>query len=399
MLLLRVDPSAERPRVAVVLFIYQKKADAPDLSYSIRLGGNPFKMTRRSMIRKILLMILLSGLLSTLGAQVGGDNTYEFLNLNASARIAGLGGSLISVRDDDASLAYHNPALLNASMHRQLAFSHAFHLAGINYGYASYAHHARKADITWHGGVQYASYGNFDERDEFGNQLGTFKAAEYALTFGAARQVDERLTLGANAKVISSQLAGFNSFGLSLDLGALYFDTSRQISVGIIFKNIGTQLSTYDGNDREPLPFEIQMGISKRLRYLPFRFSIIYHHMQRWNILYDDPNAEQPSLFFGDVQTGRSDTEVFFDNFFRHFIFNGELLIGQKDNLRLRLGYNHLLRKELSVANFSSFAGFSFGFGLKINRFRIDYGRTAFHLAGGMNQFTISTSLREFGIE
>lgn len=350
------------------------------------------------MIRILLLSLLFLGLVESLTAQVGGDNTYEFLNLNASARIAGLGGSLISVRDDDASLAYHNPALLNATMHRQLAFSHAFHLAGINHGYASYAHHVQDWGLTWHGGIQYTSYGDFEERDEFGNLLGSFKAAEYALTLGAARVIDERLALGANLKMISSQLGGFNSLGVSLDLGAIYFDTSRMVSVGLVFKNIGTQISTYDENEREPLPFDIQLGISKRLRYLPFRLSIIYHHLQRWNILYDDPNVEAPSLFFGDVQTERSNAEIFFDNLSRHFIFNGELLIGKKENLRLRLGYNHLLHKELTVANFSSFGGFSFGFGLKINRFRIDYGHTSFHLAGGLNQLTISTNLREFGI-
>jgi hypothetical protein len=350
------------------------------------------------MTKKIVLCALLYGLLAPLFGQVGGDNTYEFLNLNASARIAALGGSLISVRDDDAGLAYHNPGLLNSTMHHQLAFSHAFHLAGISHGYASYAHHAENWGLTWHGGVQYTSYGEFEERDEYGNQLGSFKAAEYAVTFGAARTVYDRLSLGANVKMISSQLAGFNSLGLSVDLGAVYFDTSRQVSIGFVMKNIGTQLTTYDGNEREPLPFEMQLGISKKLRYLPFRLSIIYHHLQRWNILYDDPNAEQPSLFFGDIQNERSDASIFFDNLARHFIFNGELLIGKKENLRLRIGYNHLLRKELSVNNFSSFGGFAFGFGLKINRFRIDYGRTNYHIAGGLNQLTISTNLREFGV-
>jgi hypothetical protein len=73
-------------------------------------------------------------------------------------------------------------------------------------------------------------------------------------------------------------------------------------------------------------------------------------------------------------------------------------LIGKRESLRLRIGYNHLLRKELSVDNFSSFGGFAFGFGLRINRFRIDYGRANYHIAGGLNQFTISTNLREFGL-
>jgi hypothetical protein len=54
------------------------------------------------------------------------------------------------------------------------------------------------------------------------------------------------------------------------------------------------------------------------------------------------------------------------------------------------------MRRELSVDNFRSLAGFSFGAGIKINRFRIDYGRTNFHLAGGTNHLSISTNFSEF---
>ena len=66
------------------------------------------------------------------------------------------------------------------------------------------------------------------------------------------------------------------------------------------------------------------------------------------------------------------------------------------ENFRLRVGYNHFMRKELSVDNFGSLAGFSLGGGIKVNRFRIDYGHTTFHLGGGLNQFSISTNLQEF---
>ena len=41
-------------------------------------------------------------------------------------------------------------------------------------------------------------------------------------------------------------------------------------------------------------------------------------------------------------------------------------------------------------------AGFSFGAGFKVNRFRIDYGYSAFHLGGGLNHFGLSTNLQEF---
>lgn len=347
---------------------------------------------------KYLLPLFACGLLATpASAQLGGLNTYEFLNLSPSARVSALGGNLITVRDDDVNLAFANPALLNAGMHQALAFNHSFHVAGISHGYAVYGHHVQQWDATLHGGIQYVSYGNFDQTDELGQVLGTFNAGEYALTLGAAKTVEERLAVGANLKVITSQLEGYSSFGLAADLAAVYFDTSRRFTATMVVRNVGRQLSTYRDENPESLPFEIQLGISKQLQYLPFRFSIIYHHFDRWNILYDDPdNQEDSNLFFGEAPTERSPTAIWFDNFFRHFIFNGEFLIGERENFRVRFGYNHFMRKELGVQGFGSMAGFSFGAGIKVNRFRIDYGRSNFHLGGGLNHFSVSTNIQEF---
>ena len=45
-------------------------------------------------------------------AQKGGESTYSFLGLTNSARVAALGGEVISLLDDDINLVFHNPALL-----------------------------------------------------------------------------------------------------------------------------------------------------------------------------------------------------------------------------------------------------------------------------------------------
>lgn len=332
-----------------------------------------------------------------LHAQVGGQYTYSFLTLSPSARVSALGGSMIAVSDDDVNLAYANPSLLNADMHQQIGFSHGFLPAGIQYGYVSYGQHLSKMKATLHGGVQYVRYGDLDARNELNELEGSFKAAEYAIVAGIGYQAYDRLTLGANLKFITSNLASYTSSGLAADLAAAYNDTSGRTTISIVFKNLGSQLATYSPGDKEPLPFEVQLGLSRKLRYLPFRFSIIYQHLQRWNITYDDPNTkEEDPFFFGENPPSENETSVFFDNLFRHFIFNGEFLLGKKENLRLRIGYNHLMRKELSLENYRSLSGFTFGAGIKINRFRLDYGRTNYHLAGGLNHLSISTNLREF---
>lgn len=330
-------------------------------------------------------------------AQVGGRYTYAFLNMPASARISALGGNLIAVADDDVNLAYANPALLNAAMHQQIGFNHGFLPAGIQYGYAAYGHHLSGIRSTIHGGVQYIQYGDLEARNELNEVEGDFKAAEYAVTAGIGFQAYDRLTLGANIKWISSSLASYPSMGLSTDLAAAYADTSGKTVISFLVKNLGTQLTTYSSGNHEPLPFEMQVGISRRLRYLPFRFSVAYQYFHRWNITYDDPaNQEDEVTNFGEEAEEPSQAAVFFDGLFRHFVFNGEFLLGKKENLRLRVGYNHLLKKELTVSNYRSLAGFTFGFGIKINRFRLDYGRTNYHLGGGANHLSISTNLREF---
>lgn len=350
---------------------------------------------RLSLLLALLIALAVTG--PAQGQAIGGLSTYEFLNLPASARLSALGGQLIAVPDDDVNLALGNPALLNPAMGGQIAFSHAFHLADVQHGYVAFGLDRPTWQTTLHGGLQYIRYGEFTRTDEFGDEQGTFQVGEYAFTVGAARQWEERLSVGANLRLVNSQIESYSSLGVMADVAARYRDTSGLFNISLVLRNAGRQLTTYREGNVEPLPFEMLIGLSKRLRYLPFRFSATYRYLNRWNVLYDDPNVRDESILLGgETPPERSPASIWFDNFFRHFVFSGELLIGKQDNFRLRVGYNHLMRQELSVGDFRSLAGFSFGVGFKVNRFRIDYGRTAYHLAGGVNHLSIATNLKEF---
>ncbi|MEL7118757.1 MAG: type IX secretion system protein PorQ [Bacteroidota bacterium] len=340
-----------------------------------------------------LLMLLLPQLVN---AQFGGFFNYKFISLPNSARVSALGGNLITVMDDDINLAYANPSLLNPQMHQQIGFSHSFHMADINHGYVAMGLHNEKLATTFYGGIHYMGYGELQLTNEFFQNLGTFKANEVALTVGAGRMVDERVSLGANVKFINSRLEAYSSSALAADIAATYSDTASNFTAALVIKNAGFVLSSYTDleNSSEELPFEIQLGISKKLRYLPFRFSIIMTNLQRWDLRYDDPNQVDDPGFFGEGDTNND--SPFIDNLFRHFVFNGEFLIGKRENFRMRVGYNNFLRQDLNVDEFASLAGFSFGFGIKVNRFRLDYGRMTYHIAGGTNHLSVSTNLQEF---
>jgi hypothetical protein len=343
------------------------------------------------------IIVLTFSYFSLIGQISGGRTAYAFLRLPVSARISGLGNNLITVMDDDVNLAAANPALLNPAMHQQIAFNYGLISGGVDNGYVAFGQKIGNKGTTMHAGIQYTHYGDLQQTNEFFQVEGVFKANEYAMIAGIAHPVYDRLQLGANLKVISSQLGAYNSFGLAADLAAVYRDTAKRLTFSLVMRNTGMQLSTYSpGMNREPLPFDFQLGVSKRLKHLPFRFSLIYENLQRWNVLYNDPNQETGTLFLGDKPSKKSQIGLFTDNLFRHFVFNGELLIGARDNFRLRLGYNHRLRQELLVQGFGGLAGFSFGVGLKVNRFRIDISRSTYHVAGGQTQFSISTNFKEF---
>lgn len=339
----------------------------------------------------IILFILFHNLSS---GQTGGRRVYEFLNLPESARIASLGGNAIAVQDEDVMLGFHNPSALNPLIHTQVAFNHNFSIAGIQNGGAAYGHYLSKLQMPVLFGIRYVDYGDIDETDVFGNVIGSFNPKDLSIHLGTSRQIDERISIGANLKFIQSSLGQFQSNAVAIDAGITYQDTSKQFLIALVLKNAGAQLTAF--NEQEDLPFELQLGVSKRLRYLPFRFSIVYRYLDRWNVLYDDPDAESGIIQFGDEPSEESEASFWFDNFFRHFVFNGAFLFGRNENLRLRFGYSHLIRKELSLSNVGSLAGFSMGIGIKVNRFRIDYGRSVYHAAGGANHFGISTSFTSF---
>ncbi|HML84238.1 MAG TPA: hypothetical protein PKE52_03670 [Bacteroidales bacterium] len=52
----------------------------------------------------IIIALLISGLSNKSMAQSGGDASFAFLNLPASARIAALGGNSLAINDKDLSL-------------------------------------------------------------------------------------------------------------------------------------------------------------------------------------------------------------------------------------------------------------------------------------------------------
>ncbi len=327
-------------------------------------------------------------------AQVGGSATYSFLKLTNSARIAALGGDNISINDNDLNFVYHNPALLDSAMAKNLVLNYVNYFAGINYGYAAYAFRTKKFG-TLATGLHYMNYGKFIKANETGEISGEFKAFELAINLFWSKQIlDSLITVGINLKPIYSQLETYNSFGLALDLGANYESKNKLFSSSLVFKNIGSQIKPYTKGNYEPLPFDIQLGFTQKLEHAPFRISVLLHHLHKWDLTYDPYANLAFTSTSGSTIIDNSYKFNIFDNALRHTIFSMEFIPSK--SFVVMLGYNHQRRKEMMVETRPFLVGFSWGIYLHVYKLRLSFGQAIYHLAGASNHFSINLNLADF---
>ncbi len=320
-------------------------------------------------------------------SQVGGENVYQFLNLISSPRQAALGGKTITTYDYDVNQPLFNPASINEEMNGRLALNYSNYLGDVNYGTASYAYTYDKHVNTFHAGVTYINYGKFDGRNEFGEATGSFSGGEVALSLGYAYNVPwTNLYFGANAKFISSTLESYQSFGAAVDLGAIYVDDKNDINYGLVVRNFGTQITTYNGVN-EKLPFEVIAGISQELENVPVRWHLTLENLQRWKVAFSNP-ARSEQTIDGGVQ---EEKVGFLANAFRHVIFGVEILPQRAINFRL--SYNFRRAAELKIVDQRTFSGISAGFGIRFNKFTFDYSYSRYTSASNTSQFGLMINL------
>jgi len=334
----------------------------------------------------LFLLLFISGFFNTLiFCQIGGSGTYQFLDLTNSAKVAALGGTQIALTDNDLALPFYNPALLIDSMRNQLSVNYVSYIAGIGVGYAAYAPNL-KGRNTFALAIHFVNYGTFDGASETGQLTGTFKAAEYAFNFFCSREISTRLKVGINFKPIFSTLENYHSFGIAADLGITYLSKDDHSAVSLVSKNMGRQITNYYQNGiYEHLPWDLQLGFSRKLNSAPVKFLLTASHLNKWNLQYLDLAT--------DMQNPNGSTENFSSLLMRHLILGTEIYPEQ--HVTLRLGYNYQRRKDLSVDIRPGLVGYSAGLGFKTSKFNINYGITSFHLASAVHYFSITTNLSE----
>lgn len=325
------------------------------------------------MLKKLTTFCLL---IASLGVYAqDGTRVFEFLNITTSPRQAALGGYVQTSWDSDPNMSLWNPALMNSKMHGQLGLNYISYIADVNFGTFSTVYRLGEKDyMSLHG--QYVDYGKLIGADEIGNITGDFKANDAAITLGYAREIGDYWTIGANLKYINSTIESYKSSAIAGDIGISYHDFDDNINIGLVVRNIGQQISTYNGI-KEKMPVQVNLGIAHQLEYVPLELSLTLHDLQKFDI-------SQPFNKNGqEVSAGRKLID--------HVAIGAELFPDQGFNMRV--GYNFKRGNELAVDGIRSLSGLTYGFGIRMNAFRFEFGHANYHTSGGANHFGVQINL------
>ena len=314
-------------------------------------------------IRNVVITTILTLWSSALWAQES-ETAYNFLRLPVSAHAAALGGENITLSDDDATQLFHNPALISGVSDKTLNLNYMTYMEGAKTVSAAFVRLAGER-ASWGFSAQLMDYGSLKQRSFNNEDLGHFNARDIAIGGSFAYELSERVSGGITAKFITSTIAGYNSLGVGVDLGLNYLDVERGWSLSAVARNLGGQIKAYD-DEFERIPFDLQIGASKRLLNSPLRFHATMSRLTDWS-----------------------------EGIGRHLAIGADILLGE--NIYLAAGYNFRKASEMKITDSegssSHGAGFTLGAGLSLQRFKLHLGWGKYHVSTSSLLINISYTL------
>lgn len=311
-------------------------------------------------MKKVVFFALFLALTASLKAQES-ETTCNFLRLPMSAHVSALGGDNISIPDDDASLLFHNPALISNVTDKSLALSYMNYMEGVNVGGATFVK-AWGERATWGVQAMYIDYGEMKQTTADNVQIGEVSAKEVMVGATLSYLLTDRIAGGVSTKLISSHIAGYSALAVGVDLGLNYYDDETLLSVSAVARNLGGQVKAFE-DEFEKLPFDLQLGVSKQLVGAPLRFSATMTRLNSWD-----------------------------DRFINHLVVGADLLLSQQ--IFLAAGYNFRRADEMKISDgegeSSHGAALSLGAGLQLERLKLQVAYANYHVSTASLLFNVS---------
>ncbi|MDL2265301.1 type IX secretion system protein PorQ [Parabacteroides sp. OttesenSCG-928-G21] len=309
-----------------------------------------------------------------------GEEVFGFLRYPASARANALGGNTVALIERDPSLTFHNPGLLGGEMDGMINLNYLNYISDINWGSVLYSR-AHKERGAWAIGVSYINYGDIRETLLEGTIVGNTSANDITIGATYAYDLSDNWRGGITLKFLYSSFADFTSTGLCADIGLSYYDPDKNFSAGFVLKNMGAQLSPYE-DDRQRLPWDIQVGITKKMNHAPIRFSLTAMYLDRWEFNYIDNTSEEVS------------SDTFFETFAKHLIIGVDFI--PSENFWIGVGFNPKKNMDMKLQNGNKLGGFSAGAGVKIRMFDVGVSVARYHPSATSLMLSVSATLADF---
>lgn len=315
-------------------------------------------------MKNVFLVLLMTVLAVTNVLAQESQEVYSFLHLPVSAHVAALGGDNITLTDGDATVIFHNPALISNVADKTLNLNLMTYMEGATTASASFVK-TYQDRATWGVSAQYMNYGTMKETTAENIQMGDFSAKDIALAGSLAYLLSDRISGGITARFISSHIAGYSSAAVAVDLGLNYYDPDHEWSLSAVAKNLGGQVKAYD-EDFERIPLDLQLGVTKRLVGSPLRLSATLSRLNNWD-----------------------------QGFIKHLAVGADLLLGEQ--FYVAAGYNFRRASEMKISDnegdSNHGAGFSIGGGLQLERFKLHVAYGKYHVSASSLLINVSYAL------
>jgi hypothetical protein len=299
---------------------------------------------------KRLLYISLFLFISVIYLYSSGVTGGQMLKLGMGAKSAGLANTFLSVSDDPSAI-YYNPAGITQNLRPNISLTHMNRIVDIlSFDVSTVFPLSNKKEALGCGGyVLYSK--DIIREEETGNELGHFMNYNTYIILTYAKEITPKLSLGFNTKFVYILLQDFQSSNTAIDISALY-TMSNKLIFGFVIQNISTGLKFT--NEVETIPLGLKLGAVYKFTHMTIAFDICK---------YEDAGT--------------------------NFGVGVEYLLYPKivKNFAIRTGYRY------KPENFyiGGLTGFSFGFGLEVGKYQIDYAYTPYGtLENLQNRLSIS---------
>ena len=187
-------------------------------------------------------------------------STASIFEIGVSARSLGLGGAFIALADDEAAVFY-NPAGLAQLSKTKFASLYTRPFGAYSYGVLG------TAERGWGGYLLILDSDTLEERDLYGNPIGSFRYASTGLLLGWGHQLTGSFSLGLQVKGYGLA-SPTQTFGLALSPAILFQEGPR--SYGIVWRNILNTGTRFSDGHSEPWISDMAVGLAWRFDKLTY---------------------------------------------------------------------------------------------------------------------------------